>query len=38
MPKDPASFPFFVFGNKKDREGDRSVGQAQARDWCKKNN
>lgn len=38
MPKDPSSFPFFVFGNKKDREAERSVGQQQARDWCKKNN
>lgn len=23
MPKDPANFPFFVFGNKKDLESDR---------------
>ena len=23
MPKDPANFPFFVFGNKKDLQNDR---------------
>ena len=25
MPKNPDSFPFFVFGNKKDLEADRQV-------------
>ena len=38
MPKDPASFPFFVFGNKKDREADRSVRPANVKEWLKKNN
>ena len=26
-PKDPDNFPFFVFGNKKDKEHDREVSQ-----------
>ena len=38
MPKDPQNFPFFVFGNKKDREADRQVGQAQVKEWLKANN
>ena len=37
MPKDPQSFPFFVFGNKKDLEGERQVQTNQAREWCRTN-
>ena len=36
LPKDPANFRFFVFGNKKDKENERQVSQQQAKDWIKK--
>ena len=38
MPQDSDNFPFFVFGNKKDKEIDRAVTKQQAKDWCKKHN
>jgi Ras-related protein Rab-7A len=36
LPKDPSTFPFFVFGNKKDKENERQVSQQQAKEWIKK--
>jgi Ras-related protein Rab-7A len=32
-PKDPKTFPFFVFGNKKDMERDRTVSVSKYREW-----
>lgn len=37
-PKDPENFPFFVFGNKIDRENERKVPQKKVEEWLKKNN
>ena len=37
-PKDPENFPFFVFGNKKDKEHDREVSQVQVKEWISTNN
>merc|ERR1711920_889545 len=38
-PRDPASFPFVLIGNKADLEGKRKIKGELARDWCKiKNN
>ena len=38
MPKDPVTFPFFVFGNKKDKVSERQVPREKIDDWLKKNN
>lgn len=35
-PKNPESFPFFVFGNKRDREQDRKVSVHAGKDWANK--
>ena len=37
MPKDPDVVPFFVLGNKVDREQDRQVPQDKVEHWLKKN-
>ena len=33
-PNDPNNFPFLLVGNKLDREMERSVGAAKAKEWC----
>lgn len=38
MPKDPKTFPFFVFANKKDRASERQVNASLYKEWAKKNN
>ena len=38
MPKDPANFPFFIFGNKKDLQNDRQVATHVIKEFCKRNN
>lgn len=37
-PKDPSTFPFFVFGNKKDKETERKIGTQLGQNWSKQNN
>ena len=38
MPKEPKHFPFFVFGNKKDKEAERQIHNSSIKEWVKKNN
>mmetsp|Transcript_19042 Transcript_19042/g.26426 ORF Transcript_19042/g.26426 Transcript_19042/m.26426 type:complete len:87 (-) Transcript_19042:156-416(-) len=38
MPKDPVTFPFFVFGNKKDKADERQVPKQRIDEWLQKNN
>ena len=33
-PSDPNTFPFILIGNKIDRESDRQVQSAKAKQWC----
>ena len=37
MPKDPDVVPFFVLGNKVDKENEREVPQEKVEQWLKKN-
>lgn len=37
MPKDPSAVPFFVLGNKVDRDNDREVSQERVSEWLKQN-
>ena len=37
MPKDPSAVPFFVLGNKVDKEDDRQVSQDRISEWLKTN-
>ena len=37
MPKDPDAIPFFVLGNKVDRENERQVTQERVSEWMRKN-
>eukprot|EP00350_Pseudokeronopsis_sp_OXSARD2_P001694 CAMPEP_0170544908 /NCGR_PEP_ID=MMETSP0211-20121228/3494_1 /TAXON_ID=311385 /ORGANISM="Pseudokeronopsis sp., Strain OXSARD2" /LENGTH=69 /DNA_ID=CAMNT_0010848673 /DNA_START=291 /DNA_END=500 /DNA_ORIENTATION=- len=37
-PKDPDNFPFFVFGNKIDKTGERKVPQGRVDEWLRNNN
>ena len=37
MPKDPSAVPFFVLGNKVDRDNDREVSQDRVSEWLKQN-
>ena len=36
-PTDPNTFPFVLIGNKLDRENERKVKSADAKQWCKEN-
>lgn len=37
-PKNPDDFPFFVFGNKADKEAERKIPLKTVEDWLTKNN
>ena len=37
-PAEPILFPFILLGNKVDRESERQVQAAKAKQWCKDNN
>ncbi len=37
-PKDPENFPFFVFGNKADKQAERKIPVKQVEDWLHRNN
>ena len=37
MPKDPEQVPFFVLGNKVDRDNERQVQQEKVEEWLKDN-
>ena len=36
-PKDPSNFPFYVFGNKKDKENERKVSSDKGKEWANRN-
>ena len=37
MPKDPSAVPFFVLGNKVDKDDERQVSHDRVSEWLKQN-